>query len=401
MLVRPILLCAAVGLLAGSQVKLIEDFTDVARAMESTAPDPGQMTVEGCTCSSSCGATIDFSKAAVDWCYTENDCGHVAVSRGFKHYDYCVYPANNTYEGQSAGAKQAQVWSMVSRDQSSGSYPAGVNLAGIFTESVRTSGDNNKDYMPAGRKKYIHCVGSVAQFKFVANSSSPYTGIFKGGEGLIRMSAAAAPSSSTLIPGFAIKFFRTGRESANFFAMPSLNGQSDFNFFAKPFTNNPPVPDGIFLKIASEKFTQASMCPVRVGTSDAAEWDSRGRKEAKPNFPWEIRFVPSGAVRFPSAPYDLKAMGEHFRSIPVGTTLFNVMAYDMPSDKKSNNGRMIGSVISTSQAVTSNYGDNHLFFRHVWTEYDVRLRPEFLADVKKDEKYYCSFTGLSPNPPSP
>jgi len=32
--------------------------------------------------------------------------------------------------------------------------------------------------MPAGRRKFVHSIGVVAQAEFVADPASPYTGVF-------------------------------------------------------------------------------------------------------------------------------------------------------------------------------------------------------------------------------
>jgi hypothetical protein len=63
------------------------------------------------------------------------------------------------------------------------------------------------DFLPPGRPKIIHAVGSTAWVHFITDSSSPYTGIYKsGGRALLRMSPGAPPSLGTFLPGSAFKF---------------------------------------------------------------------------------------------------------------------------------------------------------------------------------------------------
>ena len=45
----------------------------------------------------------------------------------------------------------------------------------------------------------------------------------------------------------------------------------------------------------------------------------------------------------------------------------------------------IGDLVTTSDVTSSLWGDDHLFFRHQWTEDDVALRPEWT-------KYYPAYS---------
>eukprot|EP01004_Peranema_trichophorum_P004736 NODE_3637_length_1315_cov_36.601510_g3182_i0.p1 GENE.NODE_3637_length_1315_cov_36.601510_g3182_i0~~NODE_3637_length_1315_cov_36.601510_g3182_i0.p1 ORF type:complete len:410 (+),score=64.31 NODE_3637_length_1315_cov_36.601510_g3182_i0:37-1230(+) len=367
-------------------------------------PDPGQGTVKGCICTSQCGATVDFGNSKYDWCYTSNNCGEYSVSR-LSYYDYCIYPSNSSYESLPAQVKQSIVWEQVIADQTGGSYPSTLELAGIFTESVKTTFDDDWDFMPAGRRKYIHSVGSVGLVKFIPTPDTPYTGVFSSGAsyGLIRMSSAQLPTENPplITPGFGIKFFRSGVRSANFMAMPSLDGQTDFNFFAKNFTNHPAFPTGFALQLVARKFWQASSCPLRVGLSDTAKWDQFGNPSTSVAFPWVIVFVPTGQVQFPSDYYNETTLGQLFRDIKNGTRLFDVYAYDSPQDELNKvTPRKIGSLFTTSEFVKSTYGDNTLAFKHIYSEFDFRLKPDWLEVVNKDAKSICGMDSVGPDPPA-
>eukprot|EP01001_Neometanema_parovale_P006412 NODE_2774_length_1344_cov_170.094185_g2636_i0.p1 GENE.NODE_2774_length_1344_cov_170.094185_g2636_i0~~NODE_2774_length_1344_cov_170.094185_g2636_i0.p1 ORF type:complete len:402 (-),score=113.07 NODE_2774_length_1344_cov_170.094185_g2636_i0:139-1293(-) len=365
-------------------------------------PNFGQKTEKGCTCVSECSADVLFNEAKTDFCLTAGSCGDWSITRAHR-YDYCVYPANATYEAQRASVKQSQLWASVAADQKGGSYPSGLKLAGIFTESVVTTFTNNHDYMPNDRVKYIHSVGSVCQFKFVAAPGTPYTGVFKtGGSGFIRFSAAKEPSSDNITPGYGLKIFRDGRQSANWMSMPSLDGQKSYNFFEKTFTNKPAFPSGFELEFLAKKFTQASNCPLRVGLSDAATFDANGTHYTHPKFPFAIQSQPSGAVNFPTAPYSEAELGALFARIPVGTVLFNVIGHADPNDfHAGSNPVKMGTIVTTSQCIKSTYGDDTLFFKHVWTEDDLVFYPEWLSQIKSlDEKNFCGNDGLSTKPPN-
>eukprot|EP00966_Prymnesium_polylepis_P303884 7020261-Prymnesium_polylepis.3 len=125
----------------------------------SLAPDPGQGTVKGCTCTSQCSASITDAYDC-DYCYTADSCGHFGLQG---HWDYCVYPEDAAFESQAAAQKLDSLWQSVVADTQRGSYPS---VTGIVEESVQTTFDNEKDIFPAGRKKYIHSVGAVCKPHF-------------------------------------------------------------------------------------------------------------------------------------------------------------------------------------------------------------------------------------------
>jgi len=84
-----------------------------------------------------------------------------------------------------------------------------------------------EDYMPDGRVKWIHPLGSCGKVKFVANdySKKTYSGLFKGGDfGIARLSLAGDPGKLGYAPGMALKFFRKDKISGNIISMFSLDG---------------------------------------------------------------------------------------------------------------------------------------------------------------------------------
>ena len=50
---------------------------------------------------------------------------------------------------------------------------------------MKTTMEFDSDMLPDGRNKLIHSIGNVASVKFVAESNSTYTGLFKGGRKII------------------------------------------------------------------------------------------------------------------------------------------------------------------------------------------------------------------------
>ena len=181
------------------------------------------------------------------------------------------------------------MWANVISDKAIGPYP---NPLGIMSESVQTTFEDEWDVMPAGRKKYIHSVGAVCPF-VVNIADSPFTGILKTGEshGLIRLgSAAPIAEGSGATPGGGVKFFRTGRSSANFVILHSLGPIPDnnYNFFAVPLMNHIPEDTPAALIPVALKFCQAQSCPTKVGLSDLCTYDQEGNKSDDVEFPFKV-----------------------------------------------------------------------------------------------------------------
>ena len=361
-----------------------------------------ETTVMGCNCTSPCGASEDFGLAKCDWCYTDNKCGHYAVTR-FKYYDYCVYPAKKTEQKRTWDVKHEDLWKQIVADQTPGTYP---NKLGIVAESIQTSFDDHRDIMPKGRKKFIHSVGSVCQFVFKVDATSPYTGIFKPSSearGFVRMgSAIEVDLNSGLTPGLGVKFLRTNAESGNFvalFQLDPLPGNS-YNFFEKNFSNHIPTSSDFGKKILQKKFRQASNCPVQVGLSDLATFDQDGARASKPNFPFQIILEPRDVSMPSSPPVNQETIAARMNSIESGTHLFTVYAYPDPKSALSGGEPVhLGEISTTSACVSSKFGDASFFIRHQRIEEDWQLRPEWMPTIKANGEASCGSTIKDDKPP--
>ena len=49
--------------------------------------------------------------------------------------------------------------------------------------------------------------------------------------------------------------------------------------------------------------------------------------------------------------------------IPTGSKLFDIYAWDMPEDLGGTE-TLIGALVTASEITTSNWGDEHMYFRH-------------------------------------
>ena len=72
---------------------------------------------------------------------------------------------------------------------------------------------------------------------------------------------------------------------------------------------------------------------------------------------------------------------DQFRNLPVGTQLYTIKAMRHPDDTEA---FVIGDVVTSSNCVSSYYGDTKLFFKHQWIEEDIALRPEWTNDDGKE-----------------
>lgn len=368
---------------------------ELKKIKSSVDPNPGQTTVHGCTCTSSCGATPDFGSANCDWCYTANKCGHYAYTR-LAYYDYCVYPKNNTYEGKSWDQKLDILWNAVVANPGMGSYPNVLNMLG---ESIQTSFDNHHDTMPNGRIKYIHSVGAVCKFSLMISPDSPFTGVFGPGQinyGLIRMgSAVPVTSKVSMTPGIGVKILRTGIPSANWVVLRSLDAQESHDFFNTTQSNHIDPPTGV-TAVLGVKFGQASNCITQVGLSDAARWTQAGDHIESPKFPYEIIWTPTHAVNTNGAT-TTEALVHMLETIPIGTQLYRVSVYETPWDKYNGKPTELGVVATASECRGSKFGDNVLFFKHQRMEDDWALRPEWVKDIRPQEE--CGASEVDPVPP--
>jgi len=350
--------------------------------------DPETTTPHGCTCISLCEPSIGADNFRYDWCKTADKCGEYTYA-GFYYWDKCQYLTSSRPEFTSLSweDKHAQTWSSINSDAAVGAYPS---LPGIFKESMKTVFDNEWDVMPEGRKKYIHSVGAVCPF-VVKIKDSPFTGVFQSGEshGMIRLgSAAPIKKGAGMTPGGGVKFFRSGKHSADFVILNQLGPIADenHNFFAVPLSNHIPEDAPLALAPLALKFCQAQSCPTKVGLSDASTYDQNGNEADNVVFPFKVNFVPTGDINFDEEFLELADFNKQFTDLPVGTVLYQLRGHQSPDDK---DGVLLGDVVTTDKCVTSHYGDTKLFFKHQYIDEDKNLKPEWADGYDFECTPYC------------
>ncbi len=291
---------------------------------------------------------------------------------------------SKSYEDYSACEKQNSLWKKALETKYE-QLPEFNNLglmqflAMTFQElSLKTN--MHTDVAPKGWKKYLHRRGVLAKVKIVSRENNPYSGIFSGADcALLRLSITYNPKDSKpLAPGLALKVLRDGVPSANVSALYTLEGQDrDFNFMKNPLSNIVPMGDSIGTKLIHRLFKRVTSYPEQLKLSDMAKVNEKGEKSTSPKSPIQIFFVPTNSLSFSSKEHDIR---EDFLGLKPGQILYTIYAlealpkgfqYEKYQEKDIKDlvarSRPIADIVTTSEFVSSEFGDEGIFFRHeVW-----------------------------------
>ncbi|HEY9649067.1 MAG TPA: hypothetical protein V6C95_00280 [Coleofasciculaceae cyanobacterium] len=301
--------------------------------------------------------------------------------RQFWHQAQDFDPLPSDYETWSAKDKQDFLWTTKLLKSQYDQLPPlqKIDVPGLFVTLLRIKMDRASDEAPRQWKKAIHAHGSVAKVKFVPTGDTPFTGLFKGANyGLLRLSLTGEPSDRGFAPGLALKLFVDGHPSENFSALVSLTGQGqNYNFFANEFSNIVPVVNSLGPKFINLIFSRVTRFPTKLYLQGLGQIDQNGHRENSPYYPYQIFLVPNPNLQFPETPsHDFR---QDLSTIASGTELFSVYAVDPgkigdEAAVKSTNvidqpgyrqkAQLIGSIETTSEFISSFYGDSLLFFRH-------------------------------------
>jgi hypothetical protein len=287
------------------------------------------------------------------------------------------------YETLEACKKQEVLWSKIksSKHEKLPKYKK-MGLTTILKMGVQKMTKKVKtvsDVAPKDWKKHLHQKGAVAKVKFVASPESQFTGVFKGAEcALLRLSLTFRPTKKRgVAPGLALKFLRKGVESANISALYTLSGQEqEFNFFKNPLSNIVPIGSSFGQKIVHNIFERVTDYPEQLGVSDMASKGVNGMTVSSVSSPRQLFFVPNEDIArtISSDKHDVR---KDFLEIPSGTSLYKVYSAS-PSKKNFNyydytqedikkflaEAHLIGTLVTTSEFIASEFGDVGIFFKH-------------------------------------
>lgn len=287
-------------------------------------------------------------------------------------------PAN--YEAMKGCEKQDVLWDKVvatTHKELPAYRKLGLpQLISMSRQAIQLKGSRHSDFAPENWVKYLHRRGSIAKVKIIPVSEK-YTGIFEGADcALLRLSLTYKVSGSKPVaPGLALKVLRDGVPSANISALVSLNGQGkDYNFFRHPMSNIVPEGSGIGQKLVHRLFRRVTRYPEELLLEHMAEVGANGEKEAKVVSPRQLFFVPATPLKYTSEAHDVR---DDFNSIPEGTKVYELRALsEKYRDFKYSEytpamvetfvkeSEHIADIVTTSEFVSSAFGDDGIFFRH-------------------------------------
>jgi hypothetical protein len=95
-----------------------------------------------------------------------------------------------------------------------------------------------------------------------------------------------------MLPGMALKFFRTNVTSGGIHSMYSTSPNDSRDFFMHRFSNHIKEGLGAVIAVGGLKFAQVSRFILQVGLKDFAQWTSAGLEDASPSYPFRLSFVP-------------------------------------------------------------------------------------------------------------
>lgn len=219
------------------------------------------------------------------------------------------------------------------------------------------------DELPADRRhiKVIHTFGTVAKFAFIADPAAPvkYTGLFQGGQGIMRFSYAGPPHLIGNVPGLGLKFLIDGKPSENMVVMHSLGGQgAPTSVFLRTFTNILPEPDTVIMKTIKLLFEKVVRRGegLHQGEGTLASVMNDGTPVANPAAPYQVFFVPAQDF-FAGSRRDFRA---DLAGLDPETKIYEIWA----TAGKGESTEHIGSLVTKSRFTASAYGDQVLFFKH-------------------------------------
>jgi hypothetical protein len=207
--------------------------------------------------------------------------------------------------------------------------------------------------------KTMYTFGTVAMCDFIPDPASPFTGLWKGGSALMRISAKGPPSKAGNTPGVALKFMVKGSNEPRDIVLTHDRQDGTTNVFDKPVSNILPEPKNPLEKLVVEALAKMSnKDPLRLKVDAIGEIDSSGNPVKSIRNPYQVILMPTHQDGIPADSRN------DFRSdlakVKPGTAIYQVYAIEKPDGPVM----PVGRIVTRSNFVASTYGDESLRFKH-------------------------------------
>jgi len=225
----------------------------------------------------------------------------------------------------------------------------------------------------------VELKGAVLKVAFVPKEDVKYTGMFKETQhGIMRISDSSVdPTGQTASPSFGLKLLRDNIHAADAVTLVSFDGQQGYNFFENRYTTSVPISKTeCVVETFEKKIAEATLFIGAMSVMDWGQYSKDGTEEVNPVWPEHLEF--EGVSNFGFTDEKTEDYKETLKGIEAGSVLFNVYAYESSIEKIAHpEGQLIGSIVTTSEVVTSLWGDQQLYFRHGRIDDDLRLKPQW------------------------
>ena len=207
-----------------------------------------------------------------------------------------VYLDTSKYQALSAQCKQDIIWERVLRSKEVQRFFTGNDMQDWFDDDLNVDYDTVSDTRPIGRVKKLFPRGVITMTEFVPAYGHDYTGVFRGSKNVVQriceytMTTPEVPKTS---PGLELKFLRDGMSSANTVMQFAFDGQPSFNYFKNRVSNVIREMDNTCMReTMGKKLAEASDFIGAWSIMEMALYDSAGKEEKRPNWPFMIEAEP-------------------------------------------------------------------------------------------------------------
>ena len=247
---------------------------------------------------------LTFAAAVFAVAVSANEAEAEAEKRGYADEYYCdvegmkdqIYLDTEKYQALSARCKQDIIWERITRERTVQRFFTGNDMQSFFDEDINVDYDTVSDTSPIGRVKKLFPRGVVTMAEFVPAYGHDYTGVFRGSKNVVQRiceSTMTTPEVPKTTPGLELKFLRDGMSSANANMMFAFDGQPSFNYFKNRVSNIIREMDNTCMRETfGKKLAEASDFIGAWSIMEMALYDSQGKRESRPNWPFMIEAEP-------------------------------------------------------------------------------------------------------------